>query len=112
MVPVTSDELYNSMRELIDNKTYTENVQKCAKILKSLPDAKQELVFWTNHVLEFGSSHLKPLSANMGAIEFYMLDVLAFLLTLFTVIIFILYFCCTRIIRYCSGKGSAKNKRD
>ncbi|XP_064631709.1 2-hydroxyacylsphingosine 1-beta-galactosyltransferase-like [Lineus longissimus] len=93
---ITSDELYQMMKELIINKTYARNIKKCSEIIRSMPPATEKFVFWVNHVLRFGGAHLRPPSLDMPLYQVLMLDVLAyyiiFYLVVFHVMMFSLYF--------------------
>ena len=106
----SSDELYETMKELIENPEYKENVEKCADILSTLPDPKQQLVFWVNHILRFGGDHLKPTSADMDTIEFFMIDVIAFLIGILFLMFALLYVCVKFIFRICFRKTKAKSE--
>ena len=45
--------------------SYKKKVTKCSKIMKAAPNPKTELVFWVEHVLEFGGEHLRPQHLDM-----------------------------------------------
>ncbi len=105
---VTSNQLYYTMRQLIDDPKYKNKIQKCSAILKSLPDPGKEFVFWVDHILHFGGSHLRPLVEDMGLVEFFLLDVLLFIGFVVAVLVVILYLCCTTVI---SRFGKYKHKQ-
>ena len=92
------------MTKLINDKSYKENIKKCSAILKDLPNARDELVFWVNHILKFGGDHLRPVSADMGTLEFFMIDVIAFIGAVLGIISFIVYWCCCNLCRRCKRK--------
>ena len=79
---ITADELYGMMSEIINNKTYTNNVKKCSAIIRSMPSAQEKLVFWVNHILRFGGAHLRPVSLDMPLYQVLMLDIVAFFLAI------------------------------
>ena len=62
---VTSDEVFEMMQEILYNDSYSANIKKCSRIVRSMPTAKERFVFWVNHILEFGGRHLRPPSLDM-----------------------------------------------
>lgn len=48
--------------------------------------------FWIQHVHKFkGGKHLQPKSATMPLYQYLLLDIYAFLITIFSIILFVLY---------------------
>ncbi len=44
----TGDDLLAAITEVIHNKTYKDNIQRCSRISRDMPTAKEKLaVFWT-----------------------------------------------------------------
>ena len=76
----TSDELYTAITEVISNPEYKRNIAKCSSMMKQQPTATQQLHFWTHHVIDYGSTHLKPASMDLSFPEIFMWDILLFLL--------------------------------
>ncbi len=108
---LTVDEAYNTMTELINNPIYKKNIKTCSDILQELPNAKDELIFCVNHILKFGGSHLRPPAADMGVLEFFMVDVIVFVLVVICVVLLIMYKCSCFIFRKCRGSGKVKEKK-
>ncbi|CAH1801396.1 unnamed protein product, partial [Owenia fusiformis] len=106
----TSDELVQNINEMIDNKTYKDNLLKAKAILDDLPDPLQEIAFWVNHVLKFGGSHLKPVSLNMPWYQWLMIDILLVFLLFSFILYQILKHCCRLVWKALSLK--AKEKTD
>ena len=75
---VTSEEVFYMMQEILYNESYSANIKKCSRIVRSMPTAKERFVFWVNHILEFGGSHLRPPSLDMPLYQVLMLDIIAF----------------------------------
>ncbi len=107
---VTSEQLYGGMKELIENPEYKQNVKRCAEIINDLPDAKKELVFWVNHILKFGGAHLRPPAADMGVIEFFMIDVIAFFFSVFCIIAVVLFLCLRCVCKLCCRNRKEKSE--
>ena len=107
---INTHEIYDTIRELIDNKNYKENIVKCMKIIKDMPSAREQLSFWVNHILKHGSKHLRPIAADMPFYQFFGLDVFVLLVTVIFVVIVLFCTCC----KYCCCRccRSSKLKKD
>ncbi|CAH1785661.1 unnamed protein product [Owenia fusiformis] len=105
----TPNELVDNINELIDNKSYKENLLKAAAILKDLPNPQDEMAFWVNHVLKFGGSHLKPISLDMPWYQWLMLDILVFMIFIAFIFYQIIKISCRLMCRCCCKGGKQKN---
>ena len=103
---VTSDEAFEMMNEILYNESYSANIKKCSQIVRSMPTAKERFVFWVNHILEFGGSHLRPPSLDMPLYQVLMLDIVAFY-----VVIGLLIFHACIIVAYFGYKFIAKKSK-
>ena len=111
-VPITEEQKYNchrmeehhyglvlSLREFSANDflqalvtittdhSYKQDVSRCSRIMHNLPQGKDQLAFWVNHILEFGGDHLRPSSADMPFHSLYMIDVLVCVFLLLTLVV-------------------------
>ena len=75
----TSAELHQAIRTVIDDNEYGDNIKKCSSILETMPSAQDTFLFWSEHVMKFGSDHLKPPSVGMPLYQLFMVDVIVFL---------------------------------
>jgi hypothetical protein len=92
----TADELYDTVQELINNFTYRTNVRRLSDIWRDEPLAGIEKAgFWINHVIKYGSSHMRPPSAADQALhQFLMFDAAGIiLLALILTVTFVSLFC-------------------
>ena len=88
----TAAELVSAINEVLQNATYRSTVAKASAILKDRPmNGLQTVTFWVEHVMKFGGAHLRSHGQDMAAYEFFMIDIAAFLLTIMSVVIFVLY---------------------
>jgi hypothetical protein len=97
----TEDQLRSSVDEILSNPKYTDAIKKCSKIFHAMPDSQKTILFWANHVLEFGGSHLKPPHMEMPIWKVLMLDIIAFFLLVMFIICACLCRCCKMITRCC-----------
>ena len=89
---ITSDELLEKLNEVLTNNSYKENVYKASQIMKSRPmNAREETAYWIEHVLQFGSDHLRSHALEMPFYQYLMLDVLALVIILMFFFVALLY---------------------
>ncbi len=123
----TEDELYETVKNVANNPWYRENIQRCSKIFKALPDPKETIIRWTNHILEHGGDHLKPRSMKVPMWQFFMWDIWATVLIGVHLLIYVSVVCfrccrrccrpcckrcCSCCCRRCCSKRSQKDKAD
>lgn len=80
---LTTDSLTNSIQEMIENKSYTDQVKYISDVFSdNLVDPMDETIWWIEHVAKFkGAKHLKSRAVNMSWISYFLLDVF-FMMTL------------------------------
>ena len=65
--------------EVMRNETYRLNIQRASKIFRDRPmSAPDKAVFWINHVIKYGSKHLRSYGQDMPLYQFWMIDILLF----------------------------------
>ena len=106
----TSDDLRKAILEILNNDEYTNAIKKCSRISKQFPNAHDTIHFWIEHVLEFGSEHLKPMSMDMPLWKLFMFDVLLFVLIIDIIICYVAYRCCKCCYRRCPSGRPNKPK--
>ncbi|CAH0715022.1 unnamed protein product, partial [Brenthis ino] len=88
---LNEENLSNAINEVINDKTYKNNVIKLRSQLNDTPlTSLDRAVFWTEYVLKHGADHLKTPSANMHWFIYYEMDVA--LCTILLSLIFIISF--------------------
>ncbi len=107
----TADQLYETIQSVVDSPMYRGNIERCSKIFRAMPDPKETVIRWTNHVLDHGGSHLKPVGMKVPTWQFFMWDIMAAFIVATHVLIYILFKCC-RCILGCCRKRPLKNKTD
>lgn len=80
---------------------YKDNVSHYSAIHHDLPPAKENAVYWIEHVMKFGDKHLRAKVFDLNLIQYYLLDVAAFFLFILFVVIFLLRFTCGLCCRAC-----------
>ena len=107
----TSNELYDAIQEVLHNGTFKQNLMKCHEIKSSLPQAKDIVTFWVNHILKFGGSHLRLKSTDVPLYKLLMLDVLLFICCIVIVVFVLLVVICKCVFKICK-RTLSKKKQD
>ncbi|XP_002740077.2 2-hydroxyacylsphingosine 1-beta-galactosyltransferase-like [Saccoglossus kowalevskii] len=77
MKSLNNENLYEAMVEVLSNKKYSEKAKQLSAIVKDVPmNATDTAVFWIEHVLQHGVTHLTFHEKQLSVIEYYLLDVL------------------------------------
>lgn len=85
------DQLVRNIHKIINNQSYTQNIQKRSEIFHGHPMKPCErAVFWIEHVLKFGGDHLHSNALDMPWYQYLMIDIMALLLTFGVLSVYIL----------------------
>ena len=83
------EKLTKLIHEVFENKTYKENIQRASAMFRSRPDTPRErAAFWVKHVLKYGSKHLRSHANDMPVYQYWMVDIITFILLMFIVAMF------------------------
>ncbi|XP_004419187.1 PREDICTED: UDP-glucuronosyltransferase 2C1-like [Ceratotherium simum simum] len=109
---MSSSDLLNALKTVINNPSYKENAMKLSRIHHDQPlKPLDRAVFWVEFVMRHkGAKHLRPASHNLTWYQYRSLDVIGFLLACVATIIFLVTKCCL----FCCwkfGKTGKKKKR-
>ncbi len=86
LMTLNSNTLTRTIYDVINNETYLKNIQHASEIFRSRPMTPRErMVYWIEHVLQFGGEHLHCYALDIPWYQYMMLDLFAALL--FAVII-------------------------
>ena len=102
IVKFTSEELLNAINDVIENTTFSKNVKKASAILKDAPMTPRATVaYWIEHVIKFGNHHLRSHAMDLAWYEYFMIDVLLFILAVVIIVLLVgikLCSCCIRLV--------------
>ncbi|XP_001497977.3 UDP-glucuronosyltransferase 2C1 [Equus caballus] len=109
---MTSSDLLNALKEVINNPSYKENAMRLSRIHHDQPmKPLDRAVFWIEFVMRHkGAKHLRPASYDLTWYQYRSLDVIGFLLACVATFMFLVTKCCL----FCCwkfGKTGKKKKR-
>ena len=68
---------------------------------------------WIEYVLRHGGArHLRAQVFNIPWYQYYLLDVIAFLVAIIALVVIVIWLLCRCFCRVCCSKGDAKSKRE
>ncbi|XP_030831932.1 UDP-glucuronosyltransferase 1-2 [Strongylocentrotus purpuratus] len=106
---ISYDSVKMAVMDVLLNQSYRENVQRISGIYRDIQSKPDEtVVYWVEHILEFGGSHLRSRALELSFIQLHSIDVLAFIVGIIAVIVFLLCACCKRCISCCSKSKKTK----
>ncbi|XP_045852890.1 UDP-glucuronosyltransferase 2A2 isoform X2 [Meles meles] len=110
---MTSEDLLNALRTVINEPSYKENATRLSKIHHDQPvKPLDRAVFWIEFVMRHkGAKHLRPAAHNLTWFQYHSLDVIGFLLACVATAIFLVTKCCLFSYRK-FGKTGKKKKRE
>nr|XP_014286924.1 UDP-glucuronosyltransferase 2B17-like [Halyomorpha halys] len=91
MKNITRDTISWTIREVLSNNRYRDEILRRSKILKDRRNSPvEEAVYWIEHTLKYPFS-LTPKSTNLSAIEFHLIDVKIFITLVLILVLYMLY---------------------
>ncbi|XP_036083776.1 UDP-glucuronosyltransferase 2A2 isoform X1 [Rousettus aegyptiacus] len=110
---MTSADLLNALRTVINEPSYKENVMRLSRIHHDQPvKPLDRAVFWIEFVMRHkGAKHLRSAAHNLTWFQYHSLDVIGFLLACVATVIFLVTKCCLFSCRK-FGKTGKKKKRE
>jgi len=96
----TAEELFDNIQEMLNNRTYSDNIKRSSAILRDEPlIGPNKAAHWIEHVVKYGSSHLRSPAMDLPLYRFLMLDVLAIIFITALVVLTITCLCVIFITR-------------
>ncbi|XP_060480223.2 UDP-glucuronosyltransferase 1A3 isoform X1 [Panthera onca] len=112
VLEMTSEDLANALKAVINDKSYKENIMRLSSLHKDRPIEPVDLaVFWVEFVMRHkGALHLRPAAHDLTWYQYHSVDVIGFLLAIVLGVVFIMYKCCAFGCRKCFGKKGRVKK--
>ncbi|XP_008827667.1 UDP-glucuronosyltransferase 2A2 isoform X2 [Nannospalax galili] len=113
MNTMTSADLLNAVRAVINEPSYKENAMRLSRIHHDQPvKPLDRAVFWIEFVMRHkGAKHLRVAAHDLSWFQYHSLDVIGFLLACTTAAVFLVAKCCLFFYKK-FGKTGKKKKRE
>ncbi|XP_040822608.1 UDP-glucuronosyltransferase 2B16-like isoform X4 [Ochotona curzoniae] len=110
---MSSTELANALKTVINDPSYKENIMKLSRIHHDQPmKPLDRAVFWIEHVMRHkGAKHLRVAAHDLTWYQYHSLDVIGFLLACVAIIIYLVIKLCLLAFQKVVNTGK-KTKRD
>ncbi len=103
----TSEELVSTINEVITDEKYRKSVEMGSELYKDQPmDAMEKSTYWIEHVLKFGGSHLQSYAIHLTWYEYWMVDILLFVVLSSASIWWIFYRILRLVINRCTNSSN------
>lgn len=110
MFNYSSEELVANIKEIIENPKYKNNIQMASDIFKSRPEHPSvKGARLVNDVIKYGGGYLRSYCQDMPLYQYFMLDILAFVLLSSAIGILIAAFILRKCLLFCR-RNKAKNE--
>ncbi|KAI7813121.1 UDP glucuronosyltransferase 2 family [Triplophysa rosa] len=111
---MTTRDLADGLNAVIKDPSYKENAMHLSRIHHDRPmKPLDEALFWIEFVMRNkGAKHLRVEAHNLTWYQYHCLDVFAFLITIVTVVFYIFFEACRRIIIRCCFRSKRKSKKE
>ncbi|XP_044082124.1 UDP-glucuronosyltransferase 2B31-like isoform X5 [Neovison vison] len=109
---LSSTDLLNALRMVINNPSYKENAMRLSRIHHDQPiKPLDRAAFWIEFVMRHkGAKHLRPASHDLTWFQYHSLDVIGFLLACVAAAIFVTTRCCLFCYRKFAKTGKKEKK--
>lgn len=110
---LTKQVFKGAILEVINNPRYRNTITKVADLANDRPmNGLEQAIWWTEYVLRHkGAKHLRSSSVDIPYYQYFLLDVIAFLFTLFGIIPYILFVLVHRFLTWRKKSRKLKEKR-
>lgn len=90
---LTEESLNWALTELFQNRNYTEKITLMSKKFRDRPiRALEEVIYWIEYVLRFKNvNHLRSTALDITWIQYFLIDIFAFILLFIFLIIFSIF---------------------
>jgi glucuronosyltransferase len=115
ILDVTEEDLESKIKELLENKKYSENAKLLSKVFRDQPETPVErAVFWSEYLMRHkGARHLRSAARKLNMIQYHSIDVFAFLASLAVLILWIAKLAIFKIFKMIfRGKAKSSVKKD
>ena len=113
LIDFTPNELFEKMNEVLTNKKYRNSIQRASKIYRDQPmTARETSAFWIEHVLKYGSDHLKSGATDLPWYAYLMLDIALLVLTSVVIFIIIIILLLYFLLRRCRASDINPDKKN
>ena len=110
----TAEQLKDTIMKIISDDQYSKNAKKLSETYRDVKlNGPNDPVFWLEHVIKYGAKHLRAHAYYMGNIQYFMVDVFAFLIGTILVVFTLLFLLAKCMVkRMCRRNNKPKSKSE
>ncbi|KAJ9601565.1 hypothetical protein L9F63_000308, partial [Diploptera punctata] len=109
---LTEESIISSIKHVIDNPKYRENVRSLSRLFQDRPPAPlEQAVYWTEYVIRHkGAPHMRSAALDLTWYQYFLLDVTAFLVLIMTILTLSVLYIFRIVLRICLKSHSFMHK--
>ncbi|XP_050356433.1 UDP-glucosyltransferase 2-like [Nymphalis io] len=101
LMSLTENDFKNSITSVIEDKSFKDNIIRLKKLMRSYAiKPADNAVWWVEHVLKYGGSHLRAPAADMSWVEYYEIELVLIMIAIMMSILFVLGFILKLVINF------------
>ncbi|XP_071509228.1 UDP-glucuronosyltransferase 2A3-like [Diadema antillarum] len=109
---VTTENIVSALSAVINDHKYKETARRVSATFHSSPMKPVEsAVFWIEHLIDHGGEYMRPPIHDLTTVQYLMLDVVAFLLSVVVIALVALVFTCRFSLRCCKRLVARKKAK-
>ena len=89
----SADDIVEVILEVLENPVYTQKVEEAMRMSQALPQANDTVAYRVDHILKYGSNHIRTPYMDMPLYKLLMLDILLFINVAIILFVFVTYKC-------------------
>lgn len=105
LMKASEEDVYKAINDVLTDPVYRRNMKKASQMYHSQPvTARQRAAFWIEHVLKFGSAHLRSKASEMSTFVYMGYDIVFFVVGCVILITFLCVKCISMLLKRCCNK--------
>ncbi|XP_078344951.1 2-hydroxyacylsphingosine 1-beta-galactosyltransferase-like [Oculina patagonica] len=111
---VDAQQLFEAIERVVTEPRFKMDAMRISRLMKDSPRTPVEKTGdWIEYVLRHGGArHLRAQVFNIPWYQYYLLDVMAFLVAIVTLVVMVIRLACRCMCRVCCKKGDSKTKKE
>ncbi|XP_077978856.1 UDP-glucuronosyltransferase 2C1-like [Glandiceps talaboti] len=109
---LTEDKLYDAVLKVVTDARYKQNAERLSRIHRDRPMSPGDTaVFWIEHVIKHGGQHLRSQAGNLNFVQYYLIDVMLFLVLVTLTVIVLIKKTCSCLYKCCRGLSDREKRK-
>ncbi|XP_077978876.1 UDP-glucuronosyltransferase 2C1-like [Glandiceps talaboti] len=109
---LTEDKLYDAVLKVVTDARFKQNAERLSRIHRDRPMSPGDTaVFWIEHVIKHGGQHLRSQAGNLNFVQYYLIDVMLFLVLVTLTVIVLIKKTCSCLYKSCRSLSDREKRK-